>query len=165
MIIRVTIHAEPVIQGIRQVRLVARFAGNSTVLSFEDKTGFIMVEIVYSTDGLKRHFAVALPAILSELSLVHIGVAAVAIAIRDAFELLKCLAVLFHRLMAFAAIHLCMHPGEWISRFIMVEFDGRLELVEAMATGTFTGKRALVLVFMAGEARGIQSEISVFLCL
>ena len=111
-----------VFYGISECRFMTCFAGNGLVFIFKDETGLIMIEIFHAPDHVKGFFCMALTTILSELILMNICMAAVAICKRHTGKFLYLPAIFGFHFMAFYTINSLVFARQFIFCPVMIEF-------------------------------------------
>ena len=122
MIIAVTVGTAFVLQGIREFRFVTGFAGHDEVLFFKLISSFVMIEILHILHQVEGFFAVTLPAVLSELVLMRVFVAAGTVGVLKPAELLELLPVGNRHLMTFDAVDCLMLSCKLEFCIVVTEF-------------------------------------------
>lgn len=118
-----------------------------------------MVEVGDSFDPEKGLFIVAGFTLLSESSLVWIGMARIAVAEPQAIELLEFLSVPCGYRVAFDALYRSVHSMKLKPGRTVAETRRRPERIHSVTGGTVLGKGFLMVVGMAGQAGLIQAQI------
>ena len=118
------------------IHIVASGAVDPLVRCFERETGLVVVEPSYLGQRSKRFFSVALLAIRTEVILMSIRVATVAIGEIQPGKNLKFLSIPDFFLMARCAFYLLVLAHESKVRLVVVKFGSRSEGIGHMAART-----------------------------
>ena len=120
----------------RSVHIMAIGTINALVRSFEGKTGLVVVETADLAQRGKRFFRVALLAICSEVTLMNIRMATVAIGKRYSGKGLELFSISDLFPVAFNAFYILMLAAESKVRLVVVKFGSRSEGIGHMAART-----------------------------
>ena len=146
----------------RRLHFVTPCAVRLLVLSFQREFGLAVVKFAQSGQRRKGLFVVAFLAVGSEVVVVSIFVATVAIRERYVGKSLERHPVFRFFQVAFDARHCFVFSNQSKIGFVVVKLACRCEGIHGMAFGAIVWKRFLVVIGMAGKAGLFKTQIRFF---
>ncbi len=146
----------------RRIHFMAPCAVRLLVLSFQREFGLVVVEFAQPGQRCERLFRMAFFAIGSEVVVVGVFMATVAVGERHVGKSLKRHPVFCFFQVAVDARHCFVFSHQSKIGFVVVKLACRCECIHGMAFGAIVWQRFLVVIGMAGKARLIKTQIRVF---
>jgi ferredoxin len=149
MVIFVATGATVKCHGICELCFVACSTGNFLMFAFQFKIGFTVVEILRPLYNIERYFRMALGAVLAELAVVRVFMAARTVVGNHSFKFLEFQSVLYPGLVAKVTRNLLMLAAQLKFGLRVIKFCSWFEGIYIVAIVTGNSKRLLVIIGMA----------------